>query len=185
MPCQASLSPASCPFHCSVHITGCKAPRLGEDQVPGSAGLGQAEEQQPGCTGRMTLRFHPPTSLPTVQNPGQPGSAQQLSSARLQTTEERRREAAVGGCALVCWKKLSFSQNQEEREGKNRVGGAVWGLQPWGLHSGELQASPGQVIQIHSMSLSFLVGKMGLSLSSCTPFAHSTTNGCSRLHHAQ
>lgn len=85
----------------------------------------------------------------------------------------------------MCWKKLSFSQNQEEREGKNRVGGAVWGLQPWGLHSGELQASPGQVIQIHSMSLSFLVGKMGLSLSPCTPFAHSTTNGCSRLHHAQ
>lgn len=76
----------------------------------------------------MTPRFHPPTSLPTVQNPGQPGSAQQLSSARLQTTEERRREAVVGGCALVSWKKLSFSQNQEERAGKNRVGGAVWGL---------------------------------------------------------
>jgi hypothetical protein len=57
--------------------------------------------------------------------PRQPGSAQHLSSARLQTTEERRREAAVGGCAQACWKKLSFSQNQEERAGKNRVGGAV------------------------------------------------------------
>lgn len=123
-------SSSSCPFPCSMHITGCNAPRLGEDQVPGWAGLKSSsqDEQQPGCTGRMTPRFHPPTSLPTVQNPGQPGSAQQLSSARLQTTEERRREAAVGGCALVCWKKLSFSQNQEERAGKNRVGGAVWGL---------------------------------------------------------
>lgn len=145
-----------------MHITGCNAPRLGEDQVPGWAGLGWAEEQQPGCTGRMTPRFRPPTSLLTVQNPGQPGSAQQLSSARLQTTEERRREAAVGGCALVCWKKLSFSQNQEERAGKNRVGGAVWGLQPWGLHSEELPASPGQVNSNSLNEPQFPRGKNGI-----------------------
>lgn len=137
--CQASLSPASSLASNRAHPPGlfpavctlqAVTPR-GWERTRCQAGLGWAEEQQPGCTGRMTPRFHPPTSLPTVQNPGQPGSAQQLSSAYLQTTEERRREAAVGGCALVCWKKLS-SQNQEERAGKNRVGGAVWGLQPSG-----------------------------------------------------
>lgn len=36
---QASLSSSSSPFPCSVNITGCNAARLGEDQVPGWAGL--------------------------------------------------------------------------------------------------------------------------------------------------
>lgn len=85
----------------------------------------------------MTPRFRPPTSLPTVQNPGQPGSAQQLSSASLQTAEEGRREAAVGRrvCTSVLEEAVLLTEPGRESR-QNRVGGAVWGLQPWGLHWG-------------------------------------------------
>lgn len=57
---------------------------------------------------------HKPSSRPTVQSPGQPGS----TSSSLLLSADHGREAE-GSCGWrVCWKKLPFAQNQEEKAGK-------------------------------------------------------------------
>lgn len=87
----------------------------------------------------MTPRFHPPTSLRTVQSPGQPGERPAALFCSLQTTEERRREAAVGGCAR---RSCPSHRTRKRKQAKTGWAGLRGALQPRGLDSGDLPASP-------------------------------------------